>query len=167
MRRSDAFAGTRVGILHSGLLAGRWRCPDMLLVARGRQLHLLLAFSEASFLLIAQTVVASRAADALLVKQRGLVLVSDRVAAAVTLIIAALVELVIDRHAIVEYKALPFQALSCGGTSSRYLRIPPCRWKTSSKPSFNIKDDAFSQRIPPVQNMATFLCCFGSKCCRT
>ena len=42
-----------------------------------------------------------------------------------------------------------------------YLRIPPLRWYTSSNPFFNIKEVAFSHRIPPVQNIATRLCLSG------
>ena len=43
------------------------------------------------------------------------------------------------------------------GMFSKYFRIPPLRWYTSLKPFSSIKEVAFSQRIPPVQNIATFL----------
>src|SRR6056297_3608833 len=54
-------------------------------------------------------------------------------------------------------KQAPCHRLSASGTSSRYFRIPPARWYTSSTPSFSRKWVDFSQRMPPVQNIATRL----------
>ena len=45
--------------------------------------------------------------------------------------------------------------------------MPPFRWKTFSKPSAFMKAVAFSQRMPPVQNMATFGLPTVSRCRRT
>src|SRR3546814_5558681 len=39
---------------------------------------------------------------------------------------------------------------------SRYFNMPPFRWYTSSKPRLFTKAVDFSQRMPPVQNIATF-----------
>ena len=41
--------------------------------------------------------------------------------------------------------------------------MPPLRWKTSSNPFCFSMLVAFSHRIPPVQNIATFGVVFGSK----
>ena len=49
------------------------------------------------------------------------------------------------------------------GTVSRYFKIPPFRCTTSSMPSLRRKAVDFSQRMPPVQYMATFLMSWVSR----
>ena len=78
----------------------------MLLLSLPRQIDLLLSLSKTLLLFVTETVVTEMTTDTTLVVLALLVLLGDRMAAAMALIVGADIEIVIDGDSIVKDKAL-------------------------------------------------------------